>query len=102
MVWWLGFGTPSAEARVQFLMRKSFSSCWAVVATPLILALGRQRQADLRVPDQPGLKSKFQDTHVSVETPLREKKERNHMSWVWYHKSVDLAFEKLRHEINFL
>jgi hypothetical protein len=34
---------------------------------PLILAFGRQRQADYRVWDQPGLQSEFQDSRGYTE-----------------------------------
>ena len=38
--------------------------------TPFIPALGRQRQADLRVPGQPGLQSEFQDTRATRRNPV--------------------------------
>jgi hypothetical protein len=41
--------------------------------TPLIPALGRQRQADLGVPGQPGLQSKFQDRQDYSEKLCLEK-----------------------------
>ena len=40
---------------------------------PLIPALGRQRQANFWVPDQPGLQSKFQDSQGYTEKPCLEK-----------------------------
>jgi hypothetical protein len=42
--------------------------------TPLIPALGRQRQADLCVRGQPGLQSKFQDSQGYTEKPCLGKK----------------------------
>jgi hypothetical protein len=44
-----------------------------VVATPLIPALGRQRQADFWVRGQPGLQSEFQDSQGYTEKPCLEK-----------------------------
>jgi hypothetical protein len=41
--------------------------------TPLIPALGRQRQADFWVPGQPGLQSEFQDSQGYTEKPSLEK-----------------------------
>jgi hypothetical protein len=45
--------------------------------TPLIPALGRQRQVDFLVRGQPGLQSGFQDSQGYTEKPcLRKKRER--------------------------
>jgi hypothetical protein len=41
--------------------------------TPLIPALGRQRQADFEVQGQPGLQSEFQDSQGYTEKPCLEK-----------------------------
>jgi hypothetical protein len=41
--------------------------------TPLIPALERQRQVDLRVRGQPGLQSEFQDSQAYTEKPCVEK-----------------------------
>jgi hypothetical protein len=41
---------------------------------PLIPALGRQRQTDFRVKDQPGLQSGFQDNQGYTEKLCLEKK----------------------------
>jgi hypothetical protein len=41
--------------------------------TPLIPALGRQRQADFCVRGQPGLQSEFQDNHGYKENPCLKK-----------------------------
>jgi hypothetical protein len=45
--------------------------------TPLIPALGRQRQADFWVPGQPGLQSEFQDSQSYTEKPCLEKPKEN-------------------------
>jgi hypothetical protein len=47
--------------------------CRAWCRTPLILALGRQRQADFWVRGQPGLQSEFQDSQGYTETPCLRK-----------------------------
>jgi hypothetical protein len=41
--------------------------------TPLIPALGRQRQADFWVQGQPGLQSEFQDSQSYTEKPCLKK-----------------------------
>jgi hypothetical protein len=46
------------------------SSWWR---TPLIPALGRQRQADFWVRGQPGLQSEFQDSQGYTEKPCLKK-----------------------------
>jgi hypothetical protein len=50
---------------------------WAWWRTPLIPALGRQRQADFRVWGHPGLPSEFQDSQGSTEKPCLKKKQTN-------------------------
>jgi hypothetical protein len=45
--------------------------------TPLIPALGRQRQVDFRVRGQPGLQSEFQDSQGYTEKPYLEKQKTN-------------------------
>jgi len=42
--------------------------------TPLIPALGRQKQADFWVRGQPGLQSEFQDSQGYTEKPCLKKK----------------------------
>jgi hypothetical protein len=42
--------------------------------TPLITALGRQRQADFSVQGQPGLQSKFQDSLSIQRNPVSKNK----------------------------
>ena len=44
--------------------------------TPLIPALGRQRQADFWVGGQPGLQSEFQDSQGYTEKPCLEKQKQ--------------------------
>jgi hypothetical protein len=44
--------------------------------TPLIPALGRQRQVDFCVRGQPGLQSKFQDSQGYTEKPCLEKQKQ--------------------------
>ena len=46
---------------------------WAWWRTPLIPALGRQKQVDFWVPGQPGLQSEFQDSQGYTEKPCLEK-----------------------------
>jgi hypothetical protein len=48
-----------------------------VCRTPLIPALGRQRQADFWVRGQPGLQSEFQDSQDYTEKPCLEKQKQN-------------------------
>jgi hypothetical protein len=45
--------------------------------TPLISALGKQRQADFWVRGQPGLQSEFQDSQSYTEKPYLEKAKTN-------------------------
>jgi hypothetical protein len=45
--------------------------------TPLIPAIGRQRQADFWVHGQPGLQSEFQDSQGYTEKPCLEKPKPN-------------------------
>jgi hypothetical protein len=49
-------------------------ACWAGQwwHTPLIPALGRQRQVDFLVRGQPGLQSEFQDSEGYTEKPYLE------------------------------
>jgi hypothetical protein len=51
---------------------KSAYYCQAWWHRALIPALGRQRQADLRVGGQPGLQSEFQDSQGYTEKPCQE------------------------------
>jgi hypothetical protein len=51
-------------------MKKSAGQWWC---TPVIPALGRQRQADFCIRGQPGLQSEFQDSQDYTEKPCLEK-----------------------------
>jgi hypothetical protein len=51
--------------------------------TPLIPALGRQRQADFWVPGQPDLQSEFQDSQGYTEKPCLRKKKKKKKKTVW-------------------
>ena len=50
---------------------------------PLILALGRQRQADFCVLGQPGLQSELQDSQVYTEKPCLEKQNKTKQDIFW-------------------
>jgi hypothetical protein len=72
--------TPSSE-------NKTSRAWWR---TPVIPALGRQRQADFWVQGQPSLQSKFQDSQGYTEKPYLEKptnqqtnKTKTKLRWVW-------------------
>jgi hypothetical protein len=56
---------------------------WAWWCTPLIPALGRQRQVDFWVQGQPGLQSEFQDSQDYTEKPClkKNKKQTNKKSY---------------------
>ena len=59
---------------------------WVWWCTPLIPALGRQRQADFWVGGQPGLQSEFQDSQGYTEKPCLEKpKKSTHCLWQGIH-----------------
>jgi hypothetical protein len=58
--------------------------------TPLIPALGRQRQADFWARGQPGLQSEFQDSQGYTEKPCLEKENKTKKSPAWKtHSSTD-------------
>jgi hypothetical protein len=53
--------------------------------TPLIPALGRQRQANFWVRGQPGLQSEFQDSQGYTEKPCLEKpKQTKEKKQIWF------------------
>jgi hypothetical protein len=56
--------------------------------TPLILALGRQRQADFWVRGQPGLQSEFQDSQDYRETLSQKKKIKYSWNCAWCHTPI--------------
>jgi hypothetical protein len=58
------------EQMGEFRNAKDSRAWWR---TPLIPALGRQRQADFWVRGQPGLPSEFQDSQGYTEKPCLEK-----------------------------
>jgi hypothetical protein len=73
--------------------------------TPLVPAVGRQRQADFGVPGQPGLQSEFQDSQDYTEKPCLEKtkkKKRKTLNgktslykiYIWWHIPVVPALGK--------
>jgi hypothetical protein len=79
----------SRRAEVQVTSSKS-RRVYTWWHTPLIPALGRQRQADFWVRGQPGLQSEFQDSQGYTEKPCLEKtenkktttKKEEFMSWL--------------------
>ena len=58
-------------------LKKNSGLSRAWCRTPLIPALGRQRQADFWVRGQPGLQSEFQDSQGYREKPCLRKKQTN-------------------------
>jgi hypothetical protein len=53
--------------------------------TPLIPALGRQRQVNFWVRGQPGLQSEFQDSQGYTEKPCLEKPKKKKKKKEWYY-----------------
>jgi hypothetical protein len=72
------FSPPWATGDDWYLLHTlgSISGSRAWWRTPLIPALGRQRQADFWVRGQPGLQSEFQDSQGYTEKPCLEKKKK--------------------------
>jgi hypothetical protein len=72
-----------------------FSSVWMARQwwhTPLIPALGRQRQVDFWVRGQPGLQSEFQDSQSYTEKPCLEKpKKKKKRVFGWNVMCLDLG-----------
>ena len=62
------------DRQVLLVKKKITARCWW--HTPLIPALGRQRQEDFWVRGQPGLQSEFQDSQGYTEKPCLEKKNK--------------------------
>jgi hypothetical protein len=50
--------------------------------TPILPALGRQRQVDFWVRGQPGLQSEFQDSQGYTEKPCLKKTKNNKKNWM--------------------
>jgi hypothetical protein len=75
--WVLWKNSQCSSLAERFLQPAIRMSCCARGwwCTPLIPALGRQRQADFWVWGQPGLQSEFQDSQGHTEKPCLEKKE---------------------------
>jgi hypothetical protein len=65
----------SLSAHLSFDYRKATGRAWW--CTPLIPALGRQRQADFWVRGQPGLQSEFQDSPGYTKKSCLRKKKKN-------------------------
>ena len=58
--------------------------------TPLIPALGRQRQADFWVQGQPGLQNEFQDSQGYTEKPCLEKNKKQNKTKKKEHQYYDI------------
>ena len=65
-----------------------------MVATPLIPALGRQRQADFWVRGQSGLQSEFQDSQGYTEKPCLEKTKKQTNKNAFNHIAILLVLDK--------
>jgi hypothetical protein len=65
--------TPNSEYTERQKCLKTVEGGWAWWSTPLIPALGRQRQADFWVRGQPRLQSEVQDSQGYTEKPCLEK-----------------------------
>jgi hypothetical protein len=77
-------------------------SCRAWWLTPLIPALGRQRQVDFWVQGQPGLQSEFQDSQGYTERPCLEKqnKQTNKQKMVsQFSQSLGLSWHQFLHNL---
>jgi hypothetical protein len=64
---------PLKPVPVRPLLKTQAGQWWR---TPLIPALGRQRQVDFWVRGQPGLQSEFKDSQGYIEKPCLEKKQK--------------------------
>jgi hypothetical protein len=65
------------EKKEMTVLLRTAESSWAWWGTPLIPALGKQRQADFYVRGQPGLQSEFQDSQGYTEKPCLKKPKQN-------------------------
>jgi hypothetical protein len=77
----------SRQHRWELLQRMILRRAWWL--TPLIPALGRQRQADFWVRGQPGLQSEFQDSQGYTEKPCLEKQKNQPKSLNLKHKMLN-------------
>ena len=66
---------PQKHQKTKTKTKKTLARQWW--RTPLIPALGRQRQMDFWVPGQPGLQSEFQDIQDYTEKPCFENNQNN-------------------------
>jgi hypothetical protein len=66
---------PSFRKNVIIRSHEKARRSWAWWLTPLIPALGRQRQVDFWVRGQPGLQSEFQDSQGYTEKPCLKTKQ---------------------------
>ena len=83
---WLLWGLSTHELYIHSYRQKTQSSSRVWWCTPLIPALGRQRQADFWVRGQPGLQSEFQVSQGYTET----------LSWKTTHtKKIIIKIKKL-------
>jgi hypothetical protein len=63
--------------------------------TPLIPALGRQRQVDFWVRGQPGLQSEFQDSQGYTEKPCLEKPKKKKKKKKTIRKQLNACYAKM-------
>jgi hypothetical protein len=83
--------------------KKKKKKSWAWWRTPLIPALGRQRQADFWVRGQPGLQSKLQDSQGYTEKPCLKKKKKNILiTHHWFLPLKNIQFIQSRQTHSFM
>ena len=89
----LGIGTCKNLVRLPNGFQKGlFCIYWW--CTPLIPALGRQKQADLWVRGQPGLQSEFQDSQGYTEKPCLEEKKQSQNQKGLFQTAVSVSMEE--------
>jgi hypothetical protein len=74
------------------LRKKNVAGQWW--CTPLIPALGRQRQADFWVRGQPGLQSEFQDSQGYTEKPCLKKQKQTNKQKEQHLTETGLQFQR--------